>query len=66
LENGNLAGWDLNANRIDNLPAHSGPSSAISHLKFFSNLIFTGDYAGRVQIRNTANQYQLLIPECQT
>jgi len=32
LENGNLAGWDLNANKIDTLPAHSGPNSAISHL----------------------------------
>jgi hypothetical protein len=66
LENGGLAGWDLGANRIDNLPAHSGPSCAISHLQKFSSLIFTGDYAGRVQIRNSANNYQLLIPECQT
>ena len=32
LENGNLAGWDLVANKIDNLAAHSGTNSAISHL----------------------------------
>jgi hypothetical protein len=30
LENGNLAGWDLGANKIDNLPAHAGANSAIS------------------------------------
>ena len=32
LENGNLAGWDLLANKIDNLAAHSGTNSTISHL----------------------------------
>jgi hypothetical protein len=32
LENGNLAGWDFGANKIDNLPAHAGANSAISHI----------------------------------
>lgn len=62
LENGNLAGWDLGANKIDNLPAHAGANSAISHIKKYMTVLFTGDYAGRVQIRNTSN-YQLLVPE---
>jgi hypothetical protein len=62
LENGNLAGWDLAANKIDNLPAHAGANSAITHIQKYMTVLFTGDYAGRVQIRNISN-YQLLVPE---
>ena len=62
LDNGSLAGWNLVTNKIDKLAAHSGANSAISHIEKNTTLLYTGDNAGRVQIRNTTN-YQLLIPE---
>lgn len=66
LENGGLAGWDLGANRVDNLPAHAGPNSSISHLQKFMTLLFTGDNGGRIQVRSIENGYQPLMAEITT
>ena len=43
LDNGTLAGWNLQTNVIDNLNAHS---SGITHLSKFKNVIFSGTSLG--------------------
>ena len=43
LDNGTIAGWNLQTNVIDNLPAHS---QGITHLQKFHGLIFSGSRQG--------------------
>lgn len=64
LANGNFAGWDLNTNQVNYLQAHAGIESGVVYLQKFESLMLSGDRAGRVQVRSTAN-YQLVLPETQ-
>ena len=66
MNNGSLAGWDLGANKIDYMQVHQGPNCAITYLKKYMNLIFTGDFSGRVQLRNIDTGYGLFLPEYET
>lgn len=42
LDNGVIAGWNLQTNVIENLPAHVNPNQGITHLQNYHNLIFSG------------------------
>ena len=63
LDNGNIAGWNLSTNALDQLPAHIGTHNGILCMKKFASFIMTGDRVGRVQVRNSTNNFALQFPE---
>ena len=61
LANGSFAGWSLEKNLVETMPAHQAPNPAIKYLSNLGPAILSGDYSGGVQIRNSTN-YQLIQP----